>query len=317
MSSDMILTEGITKEAETSQRGPILSDVSFQVGEGSKCAILGPDGSGKSTLLRILSTLILPSSGRALVGGFDVVADAFKVRRITGYLPATPPMYGDRKFADVLRFWAKVDGLYMGERRRRLQELRELLGFEEFAEKKLVDCTTYEQRVLSLGVALMSNPSVLLLDEPLDDLPSAERSWLASKLEMLGKEGKTILLSSSELAQVQSLCDHTLVMAHGRATKAFQTPRLLKAVGRAGLLKIFVEAESFPDKALSALKEVQGIEDLRVTEMALIVSVEPTKVEPDEIRHLLEEHGTNVTRVKRSDVSLAEVFRSLTGEEEK
>ncbi len=262
-----------------------------------------------------MATLVSPTDGRASIGGLDVVSQSVKVRELIGYLPRDPPFHRNMRVVDYLKFWGMVTGLRRVERKRRVGELMSFLEFEDTASDRLLDCTTSVHRKILLCLALLPDPSVLLLDEPLADLSLPERDFLTQRLDDLRKQGKTILLSSSDLTHVQNLCSQIIGMHAGRATKVYGTAALLRAIGNGRLARIFVEGESMPQRALAAVSDLPGVIDVRQTETTLIISVEPGKVGTEELESLFQEQKIRATRIKEAEVSLFDLHRHLTGRE--
>ncbi len=311
----MIEVENLSKQHDRQEEAFALQKVSFHVKRGDVLGLLGYEGSGRSALLRILATLVSPTEGRASIGGLDVVSQSHKVRELIGYLPRDPPFHRNMRVVDYLEFWGVVAGLRRAERKGRVGELMDFLEFEGSASDRLLDCTTSVQRKILLSLALLPDPSVLLLDEPLADLSLPERDFLTHRLDDLRKQGKTILLSSSELTHVQDLCSQVMGMHAGRATKAYETSALLRAIGEGRLARIFVEGEAMPQRALSAVSDLPGVIDVRQTETALIISVEPGKVGTKELESLFQEQRIKAVRIKEAKISLFDLYRNLTGGE--
>ena len=222
---------------------PALLGVSFQVSAGEVAALIGTNGSGKSTLLRILATLLVPSSGHALVAGYDVERQASQVRAQLGFHSATDGGFYSRLTArENLNFFAAMNNLFDAEAARRLEELTELMGLGTFLDSQVRTLSTGQVHRLGLARAMIHRPSVLLLDEPtrsLDPMAATEfRRFL--KTELVDRHGATVLFASHTLAEVEQLADRVALLDGGRLV-ACDSPRGLRAATGAATLEEALE----------------------------------------------------------------------------
>jgi ABC-2 type transport system ATP-binding protein len=196
-----------------------LDGVDLEVRRGEVFGLLGPNGAGKTTLLKIFCTLLLPTSGRAVIGGYDVVAAPSKVRQVVGYCLDTERSFYYRLTGyQNLAFFATLNNLSSGERTRRILEVIEVVGLDGASDGRFMSYSKGMQQKLGLARALLTDPVVLLLDEPTKSLdPGAAtafrrflRGTLAEKL------GKTILLVSHTLEECRECCDRMAIMDRGR-----------------------------------------------------------------------------------------------------
>lgn len=202
---------------------PALDRVSFDVEQGEIFGLLGADGAGKSTLLRILAGLRPPSAGFARIAGHDVMTDRRHLRDVVGYLAQSPPVPRDRTVAGYLDDWARIEGMRGRDRRARRETLFEVLGLNDVKEERVIDCTTFAQRRLFLGMALLSDPQVLLLDEPMGGLIPADRDAFLNLVREVS-EGKTTMLATSTLANAQPICTRIMTLAEGARARS-TTPK--------------------------------------------------------------------------------------------
>jgi ABC-2 type transport system ATP-binding protein len=193
-----------------------LESVSFTVDARSITGLVGPNGAGKTTLLRILATLLEPTSGRAIVAGHDVVRSPSRVRGLIGFLPDFPGLYQDMRVDEYLRFFADAHGLGAGDRAAFMERALELSGLKDRARSFIEELSRGMRSRLSFVRALAGNPPILLLDEPLSNLDPVARADL---LELMGKirdEGKSVLVSSHILSDLEKVCDRAIFIHGGR-----------------------------------------------------------------------------------------------------
>jgi ABC-2 type transport system ATP-binding protein len=226
-----IVVEQLVREF---RKGPRAVDgIDLHVDPGEIYGFLGPNGAGKSTTVLMLTTLLPPTAGRALVGGFDVVADGPKVRASIGAAlqeAALDPLLTGR---DHMKLQTMLQGLPKPERRGRQEELLERVGLTEAADRKVGGYSGGMRRRLDLALALVHRPRILFLDEPTTGLDPQSRTALWEEVERLAREdGVTVFLTTQYLEEADVLADRVGIIDHGRIV-AEGTPASLKAeIGR-------------------------------------------------------------------------------------
>jgi ABC-2 type transport system ATP-binding protein len=196
-----------------------LDGVDLEVRRGEVFGLLGPNGAGKTTLLKIFCTLLLPTSGRAVIGGYDVVAAPRKVRQMVGYCLDTERSFYYRLTGyQNLAFFATLNNLNSGERARRIIEVIEVVGLNGAADTRFMSYSKGMQQKLGLARALLTDPLVLLLDEPTKSLdPGAATAFRRFLRSTVAAElGKTIILVTHTLEECRECCDRMAIMDRGR-----------------------------------------------------------------------------------------------------
>jgi ABC-2 type transport system ATP-binding protein len=222
---------------------PALRGVSFDVAPGEVLALVGANGAGKSTLLRILTTLLLPTRGRAEVCGYDVVTEPAQVRRRLGYhTGADACLYSRLSGRENLELFALLNNLSRAETARRIANLTEMLGLGAVLDKQARTLSTGNIHRLGLARAMLHQPSVLLLDEPtrsLDPLAAAEfRRFLLQRV--VGEQGTTVVFASHTLAEVEQLAGRIAVFDRGNLLIC-GTPAEIEAAAGAPTLEASLE----------------------------------------------------------------------------
>lgn len=192
-----------------------LDEVSLALAPGAVYGLLGPNGSGKSTLLRVLATLERPTAGRVLVLGQDVVSAPRAVRRSLGFVPDGFAPYRGLSVAEHLDFFADCYGLRRRERLAAVDTMLQLVDLELWRNKPASGLSRGLRQRLALATALVHNPEILLMDEPLAGVDAAGRSEMLEVLRELRAMGKTIVLSSHGLEDVSRLCDAVVLLQKG------------------------------------------------------------------------------------------------------
>lgn len=192
-----------------------LRGITFQVAQGEIVGLVGKNGAGKSTTLKVLSGQLLPSAGDAVLDGFSVVDAPLEVRRRIGYLPETPPLYPEMSPRAYLEFAARLRGLAPRQTRARVEEVIARTGLEPVASRPMLGLSRgYQQRV-GIAQAIVHNPTVLLLDEPMAGLDPLQIVQIRELIRSL-KPDHTLLFSSHILAEITNVCDRILLIDQGQ-----------------------------------------------------------------------------------------------------
>ena len=221
---------------------PALQDINFAVRTGEAVALLGANGAGKSTLLRLLATLLLPTSGRAVVAGYDIFQDPRAVRRNLGYHAGSDQGFYPRLTGrENLLFFGQLNQLTRQQAKLRVQHMAERFRLQETLDQQVRTMSSGTTQRLSLARALLHQPKVLLLDEPtrsLDALAAAEfRRFLAS--EVLRNSGASLLFASHTLPEIEQLAHRVVVLHQGRLVACDTVPALLAKTGAGTLEQAF------------------------------------------------------------------------------
>jgi ABC-2 type transport system ATP-binding protein len=208
----MIEVAGLTK-----RYGDIhaVRGLTFSVGRGEIVGFLGPNGAGKTTTMRMLTTYLTPTSGRAAVGGHDVLDEPLEVRRKVGYLPENVPVYPEMRVREFLTYRAKLKDVPGSKRRAAVDHVVSRCGLLDYETRVLGQLSKgYRQRV-GLADALVNDPDLLILDEPTAGLDPIQVREVRGLIRELG-ERHTLLLSTHILSEVEAVCGRVILIARGR-----------------------------------------------------------------------------------------------------
>jgi sodium transport system ATP-binding protein len=219
-----------------------LEGISFRAEVGRITGLLGPNGAGKSTCLRILSTVMQPDAGRAVIGGDDLAANALAVRRKSGVLPHGSGLYQHLTARENVRYYGDLHRIESTALESRIDTLVERLGMAEIADRQAKGFSQGERTKVALARALVHDPKYLLLDEPTSGLDVMATRDLREWLKELKRQGCCVLLSSHIMQEVAALADEIVIIAAGRIAATGTPESLAEDFGLDDLEEIFVRA---------------------------------------------------------------------------
>ena len=194
---------------------PAVDNISFNVESGEIVGFLGPNGAGKTTTIRMLTGYIPPTSGTALIGGYDIFLNSLIAKQKIGYMPENVPLYDDMRVREYLLFRAELKGLRGQDVRKHMNEALELCSIKDIKSQMISSLSKGFRQRVGLADALINKPPLLILDEPTNGLdPSQIRSFRELIKELA--ENHTILISTHILSEVELTCDRVLIINKGK-----------------------------------------------------------------------------------------------------
>jgi ABC-2 type transport system ATP-binding protein len=214
--------------------------VSFAVAPGEVFGLLGPNGAGKTTTIRVLTTLLPPTSGRALVAGHDVRSEGLAVRSTIGYIPQAISVDGALTARENLDFYARVTGVGRRERKRRIEQAIASMNLEAMLDRLARTLSGGMLRRLEIATALLNRPAVLFLDEPTVGLDPSARRMVWEHLGALRAEvGTTILVTTHLMEEAERYCERLAIMDMGRLVEQGEPAELLERHATDSLEEVF------------------------------------------------------------------------------
>ena len=203
-------------------------DVSFSIRKGELFGMVGPNGAGKTTTVKMLSTLLLPTSGRAAIFGYDIVKDTYQIRPRIGFtFGGNKGLYGRLSALDNLKYFAELYKLAPGTIERRIKEMLEIVGLTGREKDRVETFSSGMQQRLHLARAMLHDPDMIFLDEPTVGIDPIGAREIRALVKDLVRRGKTILLTTHYMYEAEDLCDRIAVVNHGEIV-ALDTPAALK-----------------------------------------------------------------------------------------
>jgi ABC-2 type transport system ATP-binding protein len=192
-----------------------VAGIDLEIAAGSLAGLVGPNGAGKTTSLSMMTGLLRPDSGQILIDGLDVWADPPAAKAIIGVVPAEARLFERLSGEELLEYSGRLRGLPADEARSRAAQLLDVLDLTEDAKRLVADYSTGMRKKAMLGCALIHNPSVLFLDEPLEGVDPVSADVIRRLLTRYVGSGSTVLFSSHVMELVEQVCDHVLIIDKG------------------------------------------------------------------------------------------------------
>jgi ABC-2 type transport system ATP-binding protein len=282
--------------------------ISFEVGTGICYGLLGPNGAGKTTAISMIVGTLEPDAGMVKVLGNKMGLDRYEAKRQIGYVPQEVAVYEELTATDNLRFFGSLYGLSGNELQARTEEALELTSLTDRAKEPIKNYSGGMKRRLNIGIALLHQPLLLVLDEPTVGVDPQSRNAIFVTLKALQNKGMTLLYTTHYMEEVEKMCQRVAVMDHGEIVAEDTLAGLQKLVPAQNTVR--VELETAPGGPLLFPSEVRD-HDLDGTTLTLEID-DLTKGLPIAL-NALRDQGKRFTAVETKETSLEEVFLFLTG----
>ncbi|MCS7142450.1 MAG: ABC transporter ATP-binding protein [Aigarchaeota archaeon] len=302
--SDVIRVESLVKVyGDNSRVGPI----SLTVKKSEVYGLVGPNGSGKTTTIRAILGLLRPTSGKVSVLGRNPFNNPAEVNALIGYspeVPIFPPFFSARKLLEVN---CKLGGLSRREAECRISEVLDLTGLVEHADRKIGNFSKGMVQRLSIGQALIADPEILLLDEPMLGVDPIGRVKIRDVVLELKRRGKTVLFSSHELYEVERLSDRMGMVYMGKMVLEGGVDELLSRYEMGSRVLATVKRDLDPG-VIDSLKSIDGVLSVNVEGRRLTIGIDGANNPSDKIAEVLVTSGCGLEELRPLNPSLEDVF---------
>jgi ABC-2 type transport system ATP-binding protein len=252
-----------------------LDNVSFQVERGWVYGYLGPNGAGKTTTIRTMLGLLKPNKGEVQINGINSTENPIAAFEMLGYAPELPTLQTFFTAKQLLDFIGKMFGVPLQARRQRIDQLLSLVGLKEWGDKKIGKYSKGMVQRLSVALALVNDPAVLIMDEPTIGMDPEATAHFRNLFTDLSKQGKTIFISSHLLDEVQRVCTHVGMINKGRMVFSGSMAQVLETF--TGKWIVEAEVETVTDAIVSALKNLDFVDDVAVEGNKLTIQLKEKK----------------------------------------
>ena len=285
-----------------------LDDLSLQVERGGVWALLGPNGAGKTTFLKCLLGL-KEFSGEIKIDGYNIQKDPKKAKNQIGYVPQHPSLYNEMSVQESLRYFGDMRDV----KRSRLRELLEFVGLELWARQPVGALSGGMQQRLMLAVALLSDPPILLLDEPTANLDVNRQVEFRNLISLLVKEGKTVILTTHLLGDVDHIAEKIMLLNKGKLVVKSSVSDLFKQLDLTSQMFVEIADPAKEQDAISALEKA-GANDIQVKGSWFEMRIDPSK--KISVINNLREKDCTINDFKIEEPNLEDAFKKITSGEE-
>ncbi|MEW6156949.1 MAG: ABC transporter ATP-binding protein [Verrucomicrobiota bacterium] len=287
-----------------------LNNLDLTVNKGDLFGFIGSNGAGKTTTLRILATFLAPSSGRAEILGHDVVRDADTVRHVIGYMPDFFGVYKDMEVTEYLDFFGACYKIPSAQREKTVNDVLELVGLSEKRGALIGALSRGMQQRLGLARVLIHDPQLLLLDEPASGLDPRARIEMMAILQELQRLGKTIIISSHILSELQTLCNRVAIIEKGRLIYSGPVQGVRDQMAAGQIYWVTVRGDT--TKALDLLKGRPEVTEAVQVDGQVKVTLKDHETDPGFLAQTIVNGGLTLTGLWEDELGLEEVFLRVT-----
>ena len=302
--TDVVKTFGETRAVD---------EVSFSIDRGEVVGFLGPNGAGKTTTMRLLTQYLEPDAGTINIDGLSISEHPAAIRQRIGYLPETNPLYRDMLAGEYITFMGRLRGMGAEEIRSRTDSVVSNTGIEDVYYRPISQLSKgYRQRV-GLAQAILSEPEILILDEPTEGLDPNQRVEIRSLITHLGSE-RTVLLSTHVMQEVQHTCSRVVIISEGKIVADGAVDSLVEGQGGA---RVIVELDGLEQEVQNALESVPSVSSVKPSPSTtnrsrfVVQGASGTDPRPD-IASLAAVQGWPLWELHLEQASLEDLFRKLT-----
>jgi ABC-2 type transport system ATP-binding protein len=285
--------------------------VSFDVQVGEIFSLLGPNGAGKTTTISMLSCLLEPTQGDALVMGHSVLRKQMAVKAAIGVVPQEVALYEDLSARENLNFWGKMYDLRGAALKQRVDEVLEVIGLVERQKGRTAKFSGGMKRRLNIGIALLHRPQVIIMDEPTVGIDPQSRRNILDSVKELNRQGTTVFYTTHYMEEAQELSDHIAIMDRGKVIAYGTHDELVQIVGEMDRITLTINTESA--QVIEQWKVTDGVRQVTAEDGTLELLVDDSNIVLPRLFESATQVGVRITSVEIQEPNLEAVFLHLTG----
>jgi ABC-2 type transport system ATP-binding protein len=288
--------------------------VSFDIAQGEIFSLLGPNGAGKTTTISMLSCLLAPTQGDALVDGHSVRKQADAVKRVIGVVPQEIALYPDLSGSENLAFWGRMYGMGGAQLKERIAAVLDIVGLSDRAKEKVETYSGGMKRRINIAVGLLHQPKILFMDEPTVGIDPQSRRRILDTVIELNKKGLTVLYTTHYMEEAADLSHRIGIIDHGKLIALGTQAELTRMVGEYDTLHVGVESDKVDkEQVLQTVGSIQGVHRASLEDGSMIVQAEDANAVLGDIVARMNQAGARVLSLRVDEPNLEAVFLHLTG----
>ncbi len=288
-----------------------VNGVNIEIQAGEIFSLLGPNGAGKTTAISMISGLLKPTQGDATILGHSITQEPLDAKAALGVVPQEIALYDDLSARENLMFWGKMYGLRGTALKSRVNEILETIGLVDRQKGRVEKFSGGMKRRLNIGIALLHEPDVVIMDEPTVGIDPQSRRKILDSVMDLNKQGMTVLYTTHYMEEAQELSDHIAIMDHGEIIANGTHDELVKIVGEYDRIELSINTSS--ENVMEAWSKTPGVENISAENGQLHLLVDDSNVVLPSLFEVAVQAGVRITSIEIQEPNLETVFLHLTG----
>lgn len=287
--------------------------ISFAIKQGEIFSLLGPNGAGKTTTISMISCLLSPTSGDAIVAGHSIRKEPMKVKETIGVVPQEIALYDTISARENLLFWGRMYGLSGAKLQERIHATLKVAGLEDRANDKVNTFSGGMKRRLNIAVGLLHEPQVLYMDEPTVGIDPQSRRRILDTVKELNQQGLTVLYTTHYMEEAEELSNRIGIIDHGQLVAMGTQDELTQTVGQFDTIAVQLDGEMDSQALLSGVAQLPGVHQANGTVEHLLMQVNDAKQILPQLLTWVDGQGLHLRGVEIQEPNLEAVFLHLTG----
>ncbi len=310
-----IITITDLKKHYNPPNGPVaVRDVNLEIMEGEVFSLLGPNGAGKTTTISMISGLLEPTSGTAIIDGHDISQNPTAVKQVIGVVPQEIALYPRLTARQNLRFFGQLYGMRGKDLNRAMDRVLDFIGLSDRADEKIEAYSGGMKRRVNIGIGLLHSPKIVYMDEPTVGIdPQSRRRILDAVIELKENFGMTVLYTTHYMEEAQELSDRVAIIDHGEIIALGSTGELIQMVGEQDHLQLRVGEQEVPAAMIEKYGQIEGVTHVAQQDGEIMVTAKRGRKALPDLIHLANEAEIDISSVSIQEPDLEAVFLHLTG----
>ena len=287
--------------------------VSFDIQEGEVFSLLGPNGAGKTPTISMLSCLLTPTQGDAIVGGHSITKEPMAVKQIIGIVPQDIALYEDLNARENLEFWGRMYGMRGATLKHRVAEVLEQIGLADKAKQRIKTYSGGMKRRVNIGVGLLHKPRILFMDEPTVGIDPQSRRNILDGIKDLNTQGMTVLYTTHYMEEAEELSHRVGIGDHGKLIALGTQKELTQTVGQLEALRLHIPEGQDTTPLVDSLRSLPDVKQVTVADHEIVLIVPDAQEALSPVFRQADKLGFKIRSVDIEEPNLEAVFLHLTG----
>jgi len=310
--SPIIEAKNLRKQYKSAQTVAV-DNVSFAIEKGEVFSLLGPNGAGKTTTISMLSGLLTPTCGEALIDGHSMVTDPQRAKQSLGIVPDEVSLYTMITARENLAFWGKMYGLRGSQLKQRIEAVLEIAGLADRADDKVDTYSGGMKRRLNIAVGLLHEPKVLFMDEPTVGIDPQSRRRILDTVKELNQQGLTVLYTTHYMEEAEELGHRIGIIDHGELIAIGTQEELSRVLGEHDTIKLQLNSDRSNEESAKALAQIPGVKHAYCENSHLVLQAQNANSLLTKIANWANHDGASIKSLEVQEPNLETVFLHLTG----